>query len=599
MTRFDLVIRGGVVVDGNGGQPVTADVAVADGVIREVGRVPDRGRRDIDADGALVAPGFVDLHTHYDGQATWDDRLQPSTWHGVTTVVMGNCGVGFAPAMPGDRDRLIELMEGIEDIPGVAMHEGLPWSWESFPDYLAVLESRRYDADVLTQVPHAALRVHVMGERAAAYELATDDEIERMARLAKEAVLAGAFGFTTSRVSRHKSATGEITPSYEASGRELVEIARAMGTAGKGVLQLVTDWDDVDADFGLMREMVAASGRPLSVTLTHKDSEPDRHRKILQRITDANRDGLAIKGQVGARGVGLLLGLPCTLHPFITNPVWVEELSALPPAEQARRMSDPVMRARILGAQTDEVDPLMIGGWMIHRWDAMHELGDPPDYEPPLGSTVADIAARSGRSPVEVAYDLLIKDEGSSLLHILTSGYDHGTLDVAYELLAHEHTVPGLSDGGAHVGTICDGSFPTTLLQHWVRDRDGNRLELPFVIRRQCRDTARAVGLADRGVIAPGYKADVNVIDFDALHTYRPEMHYDLPAGGKRLLQRVDGYKHTVVSGLETYRDGQPTGELPGRLVRSLRRLRRPARAHCVFAAVVSSGQRPPGRCEP
>jgi N-acyl-D-aspartate/D-glutamate deacylase len=566
MAEYDLVIRGGLVVDGNGGVPAHADVGIEGGLIREVGCISGSGRREVDAGGAVVAPGFVDLHTHYDGQATWDERMQPSSWHGVTTVVMGNCGVGFAPAAPADRERLVELMEGVEDIPGAAMTEGLTWEWESFADYLDALSMRKFDTDIGAQVPHAAVRVNVMGDRAAAFEVASADEIARMARIASDAVAAGALGFSTSRTLNHKSVSGELTPSYDASVRELVEIARAIGRTGKGVLQLITDYPDLDADFDLMRQMVAASGRPLSVSLVKRtNDEPGYYNQVLNRITAANEEGLPIRAQVAARPVGALLGLQCTLHPFIMNPVW-REIADAPLSEQVARMSDPVTKARILAAQTAEVVPNIIGAKIVQRWDIMYELTDPPSYEPSHRQTVKAIADRAGREPLDVAYDMMLRDDGRAMLQCL-SGYA-GTLDDHYAMLTHPYTLPGLSDGGAHVGTICDGSFPTTLLQHWVRDRAGARLPLEYVVQRQARDTARAVGLTDRGELAPGFRADVNVVDLDRLTLRRPEMHFDLPGGGKRLLQRVDGYRHTFVRGVETYRDGEPTGELPGRLAR-------------------------------
>ena len=569
MAEFDLVIRGGLIVDGNGGPPVAGDVAITDGVIREVGAVSGTGSQEINADGAVVSPGFVDVHTHYDAQVTWSNHLDPSSWHGVTTVVMGNCGVGFAPALPANRDRLVELMEGVEDIPGVVMREGLPWTWTSFEDYLDVIAGREYDIDVAAQLPHAPLRVQVMGERAAAHADATADDIELMSKLAARAIEAGAIGFSTSRSINHKSVTGELTPSYEASASELVSIARAIGKTGKGVLQLVSDWPDVDADFRLMRAMVNASSRPLSMTFIDRVDQPERYLAVFDQLDKANAAGLPIRGQVPPRGIGLLLGLQCTLNPFMTNAVYKSELQHLPVSERTARMAQPDVRTRVLAAQTDEIDPNVVGGALVNRWHQMFELGNLPNYELDPNLSIAKIAERQGRAPAEVAYDLLIADEGKAMVYLTSSTYAGGSLDTVYKLLTHPHTIPGLSDGGAHVATICDASFPTTLLQHWVRDRDGERLGLPFAIKRQARDTAWAVGLTDRGVLAPGFKADINVIDLDGLRVHRPEMHYDLPSGGKRLMQRADGYKHTVVSGVETYRDGQPTGALPGRLVRS------------------------------
>jgi N-acyl-D-aspartate/D-glutamate deacylase len=564
MAEHDLVVRAGTVVDGTGGPPRTADVAVREGRITEVGRVSGRGRREIAADGALVAPGFVDIHTHYDGQATWESRLQPSSWHGVTTVVMGNCGVGFAPVEPVHHDRLIELMEGVEDIPGIALHEGLRWDWRTFPEYLDALDVLPHDVDLAAQVPHAALRVQAMGERAAAHEEATPEEIALMARLAREGVEAGALGFSTSRTLNHKSIRGELTPSYAVGADELVAIATAVGETGRGVFQLVSDFPDPEAEFALIRAMVARSGRPLSASLVQSPVAPEMHREVLRLIDAAQADGLPILAQVAARPVGMLLGLQNTLNPFMTNPVW-RRLADLSPEEQAARMAEPQLRSEIVAAQTGEKDRSRLGGTLIHRYELMYELADTPDYEPSASDSIAARAERAGVSPVEIAYDVVA---GGGMLYLTSLNYADGNLDAAHEMLSHPHTVPGLSDGGAHVGTICDGSFPTTLLQHWTRDRVGARLDLSFVVQRQARDTARAVGLLDRGVLAPGYRADLNVIDMDALRLHRPEVRYDLPAGGRRLLQRADGYRHTVVAGLETYRDGEPTGALPGRLVR-------------------------------
>jgi N-acyl-D-aspartate/D-glutamate deacylase len=567
VAEHDLVVRGGSVLDGNGGPARTADVAIVGDRIVEVGRVAGRGHREIDADGAVVAPGFVDIHTHYDGQATWESRLQPSSWHGVTTVVSGNCGVGFAPARPEHRDRLIDLMEGVEDIPGIALHEGLPWNWLTFPEYLDVLDARPYDVDLATQVPHAALRVHAMGERAAAHEEATADEVALMAELAAEAVRAGALGFSTSRTLNHKSIDGELTPSYGLGAGELVAIARAIGGTGTGVLQLVSDFPEPEEEFALIREMVRASGRPLSFSLVQFPHAPDRHRALLAMIDQAWADGLPVRAQVAARGVGLILGLENTLNPFMTNPVW-RQLAELTPPEQAARMREPELRARILAAHTGEKDRNRLGGTLIQRFEQMYELADPPDYEPPRSASIANRAAREGRTAVELAYDVVA---AGGMLYVPSLNYAHGNLDDLHEMLRHPHALPGLSDGGAHVGTICDGSFPTTLVQHWTRDRDGARLELPYVVQRQARDTARAVGLLDRGVLEPGHRADVIVMDVDGMRLHRPEMRADLPAGGRRLLQRADGYRHTIVAGQETYADGVETGALPGRLVRGAR----------------------------
>jgi N-acyl-D-aspartate/D-glutamate deacylase len=569
VATHDLVIRGGTVIDGTGGAPRPADVAIDGDSIAAVGRVEAIGAREIDADGALVTPGFVDIHAHYDGQATWDHQLAPSSWQGVTTVVMGNCGVGFAPVRPADHGRLIELMEGVEDIPGAALHEGLSWEWQSFGEYLDAVDRIPHDIDVAAQVPHGAVRLHVMGERGAQREPATAEEIAQMAALAAEGVAAGALGFTTSRTMNHRTSRGEPTPTLTASADELVGIARGLGELGSGVLQVVSDHMNTDEEFAIFRRMVSESSRPLSFSLVQSPFDPEGYREVLARIDAAQADGLAITAQVGTRAVGLLFGLQCTLHPFLNNPVFAE-IAALGVPEQASIMADEGFKARVLeAAASGKVRKL--GGGLIGRFEAMYELGDPPDYEPDAADSIAARAAREGRAVEDFVYDLLVADQGRTLLYMPALNFAGGTLDAVGEMLAHPHTVPGLSDGGAHVGTISDGSFPTTLLTLWGRDRDRGRLELAYLVQQHCRDTARTVGLHDRGVLAPGYRADVNVIDFDNLRARRPEVRYDLPAGGRRLLQRADGYLHTVVAGVETYRGGEPTGELPGRLVRGAR----------------------------
>ncbi|HVT77810.1 MAG TPA: amidohydrolase family protein [Acidimicrobiales bacterium] len=566
MAAFDVVIRGGTVIDGTGALARTADVAVRGGRVVDVGLVDGSGAREVDATGALVTPGFVDIHAHYDGQATWDHQLAPSSWQGVTTVVMGNCGVGFAPVHPTDRQRLIELMEGVEDIPGAALHEGLSWEWQSFAEYLDAVDRIPHDIDVAAQVPHGALRLHVMGERGANREPATEEDIARMAELAAAGVAAGGLGFTTSRTINHRTSRGEPTPTLTAAAVELVGIARGLGGIGRGVLQVVTDHMNSDDEFAMFRRMVAESGRPLSFSLLQSPLDPEGYREVLDRISAARADGLAITGQVATRAVGLLFGLQCTLHPFMSNPVFTE-IAGLPVPEQARVMADPGFKARVLAASGEAVRN-KIGGMLINRFGFMFELTDPPDYEPDPADNIEARASRAGVPVEDFVYDLLIADEGRTLLYVPVANFVGGTLDAAGEMLAHPYTVPGLGDGGAHVGTICDGSFPTTLLTLWGRDRERGRMEMPFLVQRHCRDTARTVGLFDRGVLAPGYRADINIIDFEHLVARRPEVRYDLPAGGRRLLQRAEGYVHTFVRGAEVYADGQPTGALPGRLVR-------------------------------
>ena len=570
MSNFDLVIRGGTVVDGSGGPARTADVGIDGGIVTDVGHGLGRGRREVRADGAVVTPGFVDIHTHYDGQASWDERLLPSSWHGVTTVVMGNCGVGFAPATAGHRQRLIDLMEGIEDIPGTALHAGLSWDWESFDDYLCSLAARPHDIDFATQVPHAALRVHVMGDRALAGEWASPDDVAAMARLARSGVEAGALGFTTSRTLNHRSVTGELTPTYDTDVAELAGIAAELGAAGQGVLQLVADFLDPAADLDVILEMARASGRPVSVSLVQFPLRPGAYREVLSRLAAASEEGLVVRAQVAARAIGLLMGLQCTLHPFMTNPVW-GDIGGLPVTEQARVMRDPGFKAAVLAAQTDARNRNLIGGRLIHKYDLMYELTDPPTYEPDPRDSIAARAARDGRTGEDLVYDIITGDDGQAMVYVMSANYVSGNLDAVHEMLAHPCTLPGLSDGGAHVGTISDGSFPTTLLAHWARDRRRGRFPVEYIVQQQARDTAWAVGLDDRGVLAPGYRADVNVIDLDRLRLRRPEMHFDLPGGGRRLLQRAEGYLHTFVRGQETYAGGEPTEALPGRLIRGAR----------------------------
>ena len=565
MADHDLVIRGGTVADGSGGPLRTADVAIADGRISAVGDVGGRGEQELVADGALVTPGFVDIHSHYDGQVTWDRLVTPSSWHGVTTVVMGNCGVGFAPVRPTDHERLVDLMEGVEDIPGAALHEGLSWDWESFPDYLDAVERVPHDIDVAAQVPHGALRLYVMGERGADREPATAGEIDEMGRLAAEAVRAGALGFTTSRTLNHRTAKGRPTPTLTAETAELVGIARAVGRTGKGVLQLISDFAEMDEEFDRVRSMARESGRPVSVSVSQVDQRPGYWRELLDRIERASAEGLELRAQVAPRPIGALFGLQASLHPFLLTSAY-QQVAALPLDERVAALRDPQRRRQILEESRGE----HAKGWgWLTRWDKIFPLGDPPDYEPAPESSVAGVAARTGAAADELAYDLLLGDEGRALLYFPLFNYTDFDLEVARQMLLHDRSVVGLADGGAHVGTICDASFPTTMLTHWGRDRTrGERLELPWIVRSLTRDTAAAVGLHDRGALTPGAKADVNVIDFDRLTLHAPQMLFDLPAGGRRLVQRADGYLATIVSGQVVHENGGHTGALPGRLVR-------------------------------
>ena len=560
---YDLVIRGGRVIDGSGDPAFEADVAVKDGKIAAVGVVAGAGAEEIDAKGRIVTPGFVDIHTHYDGQATWDGRMQPSSWHGVTTVVMGNCGVGFAPCREGDHDRLIRLMEGVEDIPFPVLAQGLPWTWESYPDYLDALAERRFDVDIGSQLPHAALRVFVMGQRGADREPATARDNAAMSEMARSAMEAGALGFGTSRTLNHRASDGAPIATLTAGEDELTAIAMGMMAAGRGVLQVVSDFTDPQVEFAMLRRIVARSGRPLSFTLAQGPLQPHAYKTLLQALEDAVAAGLPMKAQVAARPVGVLLGLELTVNPFTHYPLY-REIAALSLGERVARLSDLAFRERLF-AQPPQGGVRGFGG----AWGRMHLMADPPDYEPTAQSTVAAQAQARGTSPEAVALDHMLGAEGRGMLYVPFLNYAEGSLDAVREMIVHPDSLPGLSDGGAHVGMICDGSFPTSMITHWTRDRTrGAKVGLEAVVRMQTLDTARAVGLHDRGIIAPGYRADLNVIDYEGLTLHAPKVAYDLPGGGRRLTQRASGYVATVVAGEITYRDGTPTEALPGRLLR-------------------------------
>ncbi len=562
---YDLVIRNGMLVDGTGTAPIEADVGVKAGVIAAVGRIVGRGAEEIDARGKIVTPGFVDVHTHYDGQATWDHRMQPSSWHGVTTVVMGNCGVGFAPCRRDDHERLIKLMEGVEDIPFAVLSDGLPWNWESFPDYLDALQARRFDVDIGTQLPHAALRVYVMGQRGADREPATEADIAAMAAIAKRAVEAGALGFSTSRTLNHRTSDGQPTPTLTASEDELTGIAMGLAAAQSGVLQFVSDFNDPDAEFAMLRRLVEKSGRPLSFSLVQgPPSAKHAWRGQLAALERANAEGLAMKAQVCARPIGLLFGFELTMNPFSMHPTY-QAIAKLPLAERVARLRDPETRARLLAEHPEDT------GWArsMNAWDRLILVQPTPDYEPTPDQAVAAAAARRNVSPEQIALEHLLANDGRGMLYLPFLNYAEGSLDPAYQMLLHEHTIPGLSDGGAHVGMICDGSFPTSNLTLMTRDRTrGPKVDLAQMVKMQSRDTAAALGLHDRGLIEVGLRADLNVIDYDRLHLHAPQVAHDLPAGGRRLIQRADGYVATIVAGEITYRDGDATDALPGRLVR-------------------------------
>ncbi|WP_198374432.1 N-acyl-D-amino-acid deacylase family protein [Neoroseomonas rubea] len=563
----DIVIRGGTVVDGTGAAPVEADVAIADGRITEVGRVVACGREEIDARGRIVSPGFVDIHTHYDGQAVWDSHLAPSAWHGVTTAVMGNCGVGFAPCRAADRDKLIELMEGVEDIPGPILHEGLDWRWETFPEYLDALDAKPRDIDICALLPHGAVRVHVMGERGLALENANQGDIAAMRAITAEALRAGAFGVSTSRTISHRTLKGDPTPTLRAQEEELRGLAEGLRDAGGGLLELVSDWNTPDpaTEFAIVRRVVQATGQRVLFSLTARHDRTEAWKELLAMSDAAAAEGLPIRPVFPPRPIGILLGLQGSQNPF-SGCASYKSIAHLAAPQRAEAMRDPALRARILSEDrvTGSNFPLITR----LSFERMFPFGDPPDYAPPKEASIAAIAAREGRSAEEVAYDLLVADDGAGFIFAPLTNFHDYTLSASAECLRHPNAIAGLSDGGAHVGFISDGSFPTFLLAYWARDAKEQVFALPEIVRRLTSDTARAAGLADRGVLRAGMKADVNVFDMASLGLDAPRMVADLPAGGRRLLQRPRGYVATIVAGQVTYRDGTATGALPGRLVR-------------------------------
>lgn len=556
MSDYDLVIRGGSILDGSGAAAMNGDLAIKDGVIAEIGTVAGTGSREIEATGALVTPGFVDIHTHYDGLATWANRMNPSSHHGVTTAVMGNCGVGFAPVRPADHRLLVELMEGVEDIPGTALHEGLPWAWESFPEYLDFLDARSYDMDIATQLPHAALRVYVMGKRGADREAATEDDIAQMRELTAEAVRAGALGFSSSRTLNHRSITGEPTPSLTAAEVELVGIAQGIKEAGRGVIEMISDFETMDTEFDRLMSMIDVSGAPMSISLGQAGRNPERWRRILAKIDDANRQGRVVKAQVAPRAIGLLLGLTTNRHPFMDTAAY-GKIAGLPLAEKVAKMREPALRDAILSEVKNS-----------DAYERMWAVDEAFDYEPAAADAIAPQAAARGMAPAALAYELMLQNDGAQLLYTPIINYAHGDLECCREMILAENTVMGLGDGGAHVGIICDASFVTFLLTHWGRDRASGRIDLPTLVKAQTRDTAAAVGLNDRGLLRQGLRADVNVIDFDRLSIGAPHTVYDLPSGAGRLEQPAQGFLATIVAGEVTYEDGEATEALPGKLVR-------------------------------
>ena len=570
---FDLIIRSGKIVDGTGAPSRIADVAIADGRIAAIGDIANDGRidssasREIDAAGLLVTPGWVDIHTHYDGQVTWDPEMTPSSWHGVTTVVMGNCGVGFAPVRPGEEQFLIELMEGVEDIPGTALSEGIDWKWESFPEYLDAVEAVPRVLDVAAQVPHAALRAYVMGDRA--HEEPSMDDIAEMARLAEDGLRAGAVGFSTSRTILHRSKHG-LVPGTHALPDELMAICDAIGRVGHRVVEMVGDDGPNEAHDGWMREVAERTGATVTYALAQSPGDPRGFRNALREAEELAERGLRVVPQVSNRPTGMLFGFRSSLHPFVTHPTY-REMQDLSFDERIAALRRPEIRERLIaeGPGTDKKIALAL----MTRWDQMFPLGDPPDYEPPYETSARAVADREGRRPEEVMLDWMLERDGEALIFVPLASYSEHNHDAIRELMTHPTTVLGLSDGGAHCGLICDASMPSYLLTHWVRDRHrGERISLEHAVHLQTLRTATVYGFADRGSIEVGKRADLNLIDFEALRLHEPTMVYDLPAQGRRLVQRVDGYRATFVAGVQTFADGVPTGARPGRLVRAASR---------------------------
>ena len=565
---YDLIIKNGTVYDGTGDKPFVADIAIKGRKIEAIGELEEVSKQTINAEGKIVAPGFVDIHTHYDGQVTWDPYLRPSTYHGVTTVVMGNCGVGFSPCKPEERDWLISLMEGVEDIPGTALHEGINWQWESFPEYLDILENKPLAIDVGTQIPHGAVRAYVMGTRGINREEATQEEIDRMSQLVKEAIQAGAFGFSTSRTEKHRDSSGALTPSITAHKNELVSIANSIGELNSGVLQGISDFYDFESEFDIFKEMSQSSGRPISITVEQMDQRPDWWHQLLDGIEAAQNKGINMYGQVPPRATGINMGLEVTLNPFTFYPSFYD-LSKKSLEEKVATMRDPKFKKKVLSEQ-----PVSIGNPLVEEitqsFNKMFRLGDPANYEPDPDSSFKAIAKKQNISPQEVAYDCLLEKEGKALIYHPLFNYLPGNLDFVEKMLNHPYSISGLGDAGAHCGAISDASFPTTLIQHWGRDRTrGKKIPLEKLISMQTLETSRLLGISDRGVLKEGYKADINVIDFDNLTLHEPEVLHDLPAGGRRLVQKASGYEYTIVSGQIAFENGEATGALNGRLIRN------------------------------
>lgn len=567
----DLVIRGGTIVDGLGGAPFTGDIAIDGDLISQVGTVEGEGREEIDATGRIVTPGFVDVHTHYDGQATWDQEMAPSSWHGVTTVVMGNCGVGFAPARKDQHEWLIGLMEGVEDIPGTALAEGMKWNWESFPEYLDALEELPRTVDVATHVPHGAVRAYVLGDREKPGAVPTQEDIEKMSAIVEDGVRAGALGFSTSRTILHRDVEGELVPGTTATKEELIAIGRAMGRVGYGVFEMASDMKKDWDEFGWMGDLSRETGLPCTFAALQSIAKEMTLDEQIAATAEENAKGANIVAQIALRGNGIVMAWQGTVHPFLFKPAW-KEIAELPWDEKLAKLKDEDFKARMIAEESDysEVNPDLLPLIMVvtQGWAMQFEMMDGFNYEPTAEESVAVRAEAAGKPGDEYAYELLMRDEGRGFIYFPILNYADGNLDFLHPLQHRDDTVNSLSDGGAHCGTICDAASPTFMLEHWVRDRKRGTIALENAIKRQCHDTARLYGLNDRGVLAPGYLADVNVIDLENLKLDKPWLAFDLPAGGKRLLQKATGYDYTIKSGEVTFKQGEMTGAVPGGLIR-------------------------------
>ena len=569
-SMHDIVIRGGTIVDGTDKARFTGDVAIADGRIAAVGGKQGPARRDIDADGLLVTPGWVDGHTHYDGQAMWDPLLAPSCWHGVTTVMFGNCGVGFAPVKKEHRGALMDLMEGVEEIPNPVLAAGLNWEWETFPQYMDELDRRPRAIDVAAQIAHLPLRVHVMGDRAVRREAATPDDIAAMRDLTVEALRAGAFGFTTSRTDSHKTPDGDLVPSRDADDHELLGIGQALGITGTGAFGMNSDFDDEDYELRWMRKQARATGRPVWFLLTDRYTDPGRWRRLMKAVHAARAEGLPVTAQMAGRPIGVMMGIGTALNPFTVRPTY-KAIEHLPIEEQRTRLLDLELRRKILAEKPSEAEVAKLSQFrqlVTSRWDKFFTMDDPPDYEPGPEKSVAAIAARTNHTPDEIAYDYIV--EQNQYLFFPVVNYVTGDHEPIHQMLNDPACLLGLSDGGAHCTSIVDSGLPSFMLQHWGRDRHrGPRMPLEQLVKRQTSETADFFGMSDRGRLVPGMRADVNLIDFDRLRLHKPELVHDMPAGGRRFVQRVEGYEATLAAGIPIFERGEHTGAMPGRLVRA------------------------------